>query len=103
MSVSADGVARDHDVALVVGNAARVPTGIATTSPATTTILIGPRATEAALGSTSVAIDTGVAGIHTSGTACRTDDVPLPLRASIAGPPSTAETLRAVTRAIRRA
>jgi formylmethanofuran dehydrogenase subunit B len=103
-SVSVDGLMRNHDVdvTLLVGNAARIPGGLATTLRATTTILIGPRATDVTLGSTSVAVDTGVAGIHTGGTAFRTDDVPLPLRASIAGPPSAAETLRAVTRAIRR-
>jgi len=98
------GLTQDHnvDVALVVGSAYQVPPRLATALRGITTILIGPRATESTLGSTAVAIDTGVAGIHTGGTAFRTDDVPLPLRPSLAGPPSAAETLRTLTRAIRR-
>jgi formylmethanofuran dehydrogenase subunit B len=64
-------------------------------------VAIGPRASEAAF-KTRVAIDTGVAGIHDGGTAYRMDEVPLPLRPSLSGPRSTADTLQTLADAIRR-
>ena len=100
-SIESVSVNRGVDVALVIGNATRIATRLSTALGATSTVLIGPGATGIALGPSSIAIDTGVAGIHAGGTAVRTDDVPLPLRPSIAGPPSAAETLRAITRAVR--
>jgi formylmethanofuran dehydrogenase subunit B len=67
---------------------------------AVSTIAIGPRASQARF-QTRVAVDTGVAGIHEAGTAYRMDEVPLPLRPPLSGTRSAAETLRALTDAIR--
>ena len=57
--------------------------------------VIGPRASESPLAGATALIDTGVAGIHEGGTAIRMDDVPLPLRPSIAGRRSAADVVRA--------
>ena len=65
-----------------------------------TPAIIGPRATEAPF-TTSVAIDTGVAGIHEEGVGYRMDEVPLSLRPSINGPRPTVDVLHALTRAIQ--
>jgi formylmethanofuran dehydrogenase subunit B len=67
---------------------------------AVSTIAIGPKASQARF-QTRVAIDTGVAGIHEAGTAYRMDEVPLPLRQPLSGTRSAAETLCALTDAIR--
>jgi formylmethanofuran dehydrogenase subunit B len=64
------------------------------------TIVIGPRATQGQLSAT-VAIDTGIAGIHEGGTAYRTDDVPLRLRPPLPGPRSAVEVLGALLTAVR--
>ena len=56
---------------------------------------IGPRVSEASPGC-QIAIDTGVAGIHEEGTAYRMDDIPLPLRPALSGPPSAREVLQAL-------
>jgi formylmethanofuran dehydrogenase subunit B len=69
------------DVALIVGSVAGIPPGVA--FGGTQCIVIGPRASASPF-PTAVAIDTGVAGIHDSGVAVRMDDMPLPLRASLA-------------------
>jgi formylmethanofuran dehydrogenase subunit B len=90
----------DVDVALVVGDAAGLPANLAARLGAVRTVLIGPRASDVSLGSAVVAIDTGVDGIHSPGTAYRTDDVPLPLRESVPGPPPAAGIVRAVSAAI---
>jgi formylmethanofuran dehydrogenase subunit B len=63
-------------------------------------VAVGPRASQSPF-PTQVAIDTGVAGIHESGTAYRMDEVPLPLRPPLGGQRSAAETLNALTSAIR--
>jgi len=52
-------------------------------------VVIGPRASLADP-TADVAIDSAVAGIHEGGTAYRMDEIPLPLRASLAGPPAAA-------------
>jgi formylmethanofuran dehydrogenase subunit B len=65
-------------------------------------VAIGPHASTAAWGTRGVIIDTGIDGIHAPGTALRTDDVPLPLRATLPGPRPTTDTLRAVTSGICR-
>jgi hypothetical protein len=49
-----------------------------------------------------VAIDTGLAGVHDAGTALRLDDVPLPVRAVVAGPPPAAAVVKAVREAVAR-
>jgi formylmethanofuran dehydrogenase subunit B len=75
--------------------------GLTSTSLAGTSIVaIGPRVSQASF-PTRVAIDTGVAGIHESGMAYRMDEVPLPLRPPLAGQRSAADTLRALTTAVR--
>jgi formylmethanofuran dehydrogenase subunit B len=66
----------------------------------TSIVAVGPRASQAPF-PTQVAIDTGVPGIHESGTAYRMDEVPLPLRPPLRGQRSAAETLNALTSAIR--
>ena len=62
--------------------------------------IIGPRASQAPF-TTTVAVDTGVAGIHEEGSAYRMDEVPLRLRASVTGPRSTVDVLHGLTQAIR--
>ena len=92
------------DVALVLGDAALVPPTVvaALSASSVSTIAVGPRASEATLGSVAVAIDTGTDGIHSAGTAFRTDDVPLPLRALLPGLPSAAVTVRMLASLVRR-
>lgn len=92
--------ARDADVVLVLGDAATLPDSVARAIRGVRTLLVGPRASDASLGSASVAIDTGIDGVHAAGTAYRTDDVPLPLRASVLGPPPAAAIVRALAAAI---
>lgn len=85
--------------ALVVGSPALDdPTRTALSTM--TAAIIGPRASEAPF-PTSVAVDTGVAGIHEEGVGYRMDEVPLALRPSVDGPRSTADVLHALTRAIQ--
>jgi formylmethanofuran dehydrogenase subunit B len=63
--------------------------------------VIGPRASQASF-PTSIAIDTGVAGIHDAGTAYRMDELPLALRSCMAGPRAAADVLQQLSRAIHR-
>ena len=63
--------------------------------------VIGPRASQASF-PTSIAIDTGVAGIHDAGTAYRMDEIPLALRSCLAGPRAAADVLQQLSRAIHR-
>jgi len=102
---SAFGVLRDHhaDATLVIGDPTGIPSDVAASLSNFHSVAIGPHASTAAWGARGVIIDTGIDGIHTSGTALRTDDVPLPLRAVLPGPRPTAEIVRAVTSGIRRA
>jgi formylmethanofuran dehydrogenase subunit B len=65
------------------------------------TIVVGPRASRAPF-TPSVAIDTGVAGIHEPGVAYRMDEVPLTLRPPLQHPRSTTDVLLALRDAIRR-
>ena len=83
------------DVALVVGAVGLVPARVIDRLAGVTTILIGPRATGSAL-ATTVAVDTGVVGIHEPGTALRMDDVPLPMLAAVSGPPATVDIVTAL-------
>ncbi|MGE0593544.1 MAG: hypothetical protein AB7G23_06340 [Vicinamibacterales bacterium] len=85
------------DVALVAGGAAQVPADVAARLSPTTRIFIGPGVSASPLAAGAhVVVDTGVPGVHEAGTALRLDDVPLPLRAVLPGPPSTAATARAL-------
>jgi formylmethanofuran dehydrogenase subunit B len=91
---------RPHDAAagtdavLLIGDAAQVPSDVMSTLTRGPLTVIGPRASRQA--GAGVAIDTGVAGIHTGGTALRMDDVPLPLRPSISGRRDPVDVLRAL-------
>ena len=89
-SASACLTRREVDAALILGDAASIPTSVADAISSVRHVVIGPRASTAPTGRVAVAIDTGVPGIHSDGTALRSDDVPLPLRPSLSGPPSTA-------------
>jgi formylmethanofuran dehydrogenase subunit B len=72
------------DAVLVVGSAARLSLAVAAGLGAVPAVVIGPGASAASF-KPAIAIDTGVPGIHESGTAFRMDDVPLPLRAALSG------------------
>ena len=78
--------------ALIAGAAASVPEALLPALGRVPTVVLGPRASSAAF-PTRVALDTGVAGIHEAGLGYRMDDIPLPLRAVLAGPRSATETL----------
>jgi formylmethanofuran dehydrogenase subunit B len=83
------------DAALVIGAAASLPEPVARGLTELATVVIGPRASQGAWHPT-VAIDTGVAGIHEGGTAVRMDDVLLPLRPSLEGPRAASSTVQAL-------
>ncbi|HZJ31631.1 MAG TPA: hypothetical protein VFD21_08685 [Vicinamibacterales bacterium] len=83
------------DAVLIVGSVASVPPALIADVARLPTVVIGPRATEQAPQAV-VAIDTGVVGIHESGTALRLDDVALPLTGTITGPPATFEVVAAL-------
>jgi formylmethanofuran dehydrogenase subunit B len=98
--VQTDGQSGRHAAALIVGavpgnEAARA--ALSNLQPA----VIGPRASQSQL-SASVAVDTGVAGIHEAGTAYRMDEIPLSLRQCLNGPQATVEVLTSLARVIRR-
>jgi formylmethanofuran dehydrogenase subunit B len=93
---------RNVDAVLVVGEPTGIPGNLAASLSNVRTVVIGPHASTAAWGAHGIVIDTGVDGIHAPGTALRTDEVPLPLRATLSGQRSTAETIRAVTSNVRR-
>jgi formylmethanofuran dehydrogenase subunit B len=84
----------DVDALLLFGSAALVPSAMLTTMARVTRVVIGPRASESVLAQGDVVIDTGVAGVHDGGTVLRMDDVPLPLRPSLTGPPNTVDVVR---------
>jgi len=83
------------DAALVIGSPASIPEPLLRGLAGLPSVAIGPRASAATFQPT-VAVDTGVAGIHEGGTAFRMDDVPLPLRPPLAGPPTAAGALRSL-------
>jgi formylmethanofuran dehydrogenase subunit B len=87
------------DVVLLIGDAARAP---ALRLDGVRRIAIGPRASTLAPAA-DVAIDTGVAGIHEGGMAFRMDDIPLPLRPSLAGPRDAAFVVDALGARLREA
>jgi formylmethanofuran dehydrogenase subunit B len=96
---------------LVVGAADLIPLALRTRMAQVPRVVVGPRASDSALalpgdvaagnGVASVVIDTGIAGIHDGGTAMRMDDVPLPLRPSLAGPHNTADVVGALAALVR--
>jgi formylmethanofuran dehydrogenase subunit B len=89
---------QDVDVVLVIGALDRLPDAMRPLLARATTCVIGPRASVGALSTDAAGIvDTGVPSVHEAGTVLRMDDVPLPVRGRISGPPST----QAITRALR--
>jgi formylmethanofuran dehydrogenase subunit B len=89
----------DTDAVLVIGSASPLDRALASVD-SRRLAAIGPRASAGACARGAAVIDTGVAGIHESGTALRMDDVPLPLRASMSGPADTAAIVRALSERI---
>ena len=78
-----------------------MPPDLAAALAAVPAVVIGPGASEAApVRAAQVAIDTGRAGVHDAGTALRLDDVALPVRALVAGPPAAATVVKALTEAV---
>ncbi|HXE57497.1 MAG TPA: hypothetical protein VNK43_05815, partial [Gemmatimonadales bacterium] len=86
---------RRIDRVLVVGDPRRVPTPVAERLGAVPTAVVGPFASDAPF-PTALAVDTAVAGIHEGGIAYRMDDVPLPLRPALDGPPAAVQVLEAL-------
>ena len=91
---------READAVVIAGRFEDVPASVAALAASVPAVAIGPAASSAPLGPRSVAIDTGLAGVHDAGTALRLDDVPLPVRAVVAGPPPAAAIVKAVREAI---
>lgn len=87
------------DAVLLVGATSALPPAVVSALHGVRTIAIGPRASESAIDA-SIRIDTGVASIHESGIAFRTDDIPLPLHAVLPTPRDTASLLKALGAAI---
>ncbi|HEX2250414.1 MAG TPA: hypothetical protein VHH32_08680 [Gemmatimonadales bacterium] len=84
--------------ALLVGSMPR--SGIASLADMRT-VVIGPRASQSAF-DPIVAIDTGVAGVHESGTAYRMDEVPLRLRPPLEGARPATPVLMTLHEVVRR-
>ena len=87
--------AGEIDAACVIGSPASVPEPLAGGLARLPSVAIGPRASAASF-RPGVAVDTGVAGIHDGGTAFRMDEIPLPLRPPLPGPPTAVGTLRSL-------
>lgn len=93
------------DAALVVGDARFVNPAVLAGLAKVSCVALGPAASDGPLGGSHVVIDSARAGIHEAGTALRMDDVSLPLRALVTGPPSARDlltTLAALVAAERR-
>ena len=88
------------DAFIVIGSAEGLAPDLAAALTAVPAVVIGPGASEAAPVRARVAIDTGRAGVHDEGTALRLDDVALPVRALVAGPPAAATVVKALTEAV---
>jgi formylmethanofuran dehydrogenase subunit B len=88
------------DAAIVVGYLDAVPADVAAFVRTVPAVVIGPDASAMTLGQRCVAIDTGLAGVHDAGTVLRMDDVPLPARAVVPGPPAAAGVVKALREAV---
>jgi formylmethanofuran dehydrogenase subunit B len=84
----------DVDAVLVVGSVALLPAAVRALIGALPVAVIGPAASAARLGRAQVLVDAATPGIHCGGTALRMDDVPVPLRPVLPGPPDPAILLR---------
>ncbi|HEX5634030.1 MAG TPA: hypothetical protein VFX50_12415 [Gemmatimonadales bacterium] len=91
---------REVDAVVVVGCADDLPAAVAALLSAVPAVVIGAAASSARLGPRGVAIDTGLAGVHDTGTVLRLDDVPLPVRAVVPGPPAAVAVVKAVREAV---
>jgi formylmethanofuran dehydrogenase subunit B len=87
----------DIDAVLVLGAVTGIPSSVTSMLPREATCVIGPHASESVLSRGAAIIDTGLPSLHEEGTVLRMDDVPLPVRRRISGPPST----QTITRALR--
>ncbi len=88
-------------ITLVVGRADLLADDDLQTIDPARTIAIGPHATTGPLSQSLVAIDVGVAGIHSRGTVVRMDDVALPVRMLVPGPPDAADVCARLVRRIQ--
>ena len=88
------------DAAVVVGYLDAVPAEMAAFVRTVPAVVIGPDASAMTLGQRCVAIDTGLAGVHDAGTVLRMDDVPLPARAVVPGPPAAAGVVKTLREAV---
>jgi formylmethanofuran dehydrogenase subunit B len=97
-----DQLAKGGDqVLLVLGTPPLEPPSFGRGKKTGRTMIIGPRASQSPL-QPHVAIDTGVAGIHESGTGYRMDEVPLELTPPISAPRSAMDVVAAVLDAVTR-
>jgi formylmethanofuran dehydrogenase subunit B len=87
------------DVALVLGAPATIPEPVATGLARVPCVAIGPHASAARF-RPAVAVDTGQPGVHEAGMVMRMDDVPLPVRALIPGPPPAVDVVRRLLRLV---
>lgn len=92
-----------NDATLWVGSARRPTDDVLATIDAAATVAIGPALSDSAFRSAAVVIDSGTAGIHSAGSALRMDDVPVPLKQAVAGPPDAAELCRGLRLRLRTA
>ena len=89
------------DGVLLVGDATALVSAQLATIAAARHAVIGPGASGGPLANGVAAIDTARAGVHEGGSALRLDDVPLPLRGFLSGPPAAADLLARLTALIR--
>ncbi len=81
------------DAALVVGDARLIDHAVLPGLTQVPCVALGPGASSGPLAGGRVVIDSARAGVHEGGTALRMDDVPLPLRALVPGPPPARDLL----------
>jgi len=97
-----DRLAKGSDrVLLIVGTPPLEPPSFGRGKNTGRTVIIGPRASQSPL-QPYVAIDTGVAGIHESGTGYRMDEVPLELTPPIPATRSAMDVVAAILDAVSR-
>jgi len=90
MTLLASGVV---DAALVVGEARLIDQAVLAGLMQVPCVALGPGASGGPLAGSRVVIDSARVGVHEAGTVLRMDDVPLPLRALVAGPPAARDLL----------
>ena len=90
------------DAALVVGEARLIDQAVLAGLANVPCVALGPAASGGPLAASRVVIDTARAGVHEGGTALRMDDVPLPLRALVTGPPPARDLLATLAALVAR-